>query len=261
MDTETEKEIQKALDNLVQGRTTIAIAHRLSTLRKADRLVVLDRGQVVEVGPHDELMAQQGAYWRLYEAQARQVDSRRSGARSAAALAIAAQVAAVASTHAAVHGEVPSMSFELQRNAFGRLVLTGEDGVAHDGVVPVRAFPISAPEEGISLVSTEGHELAWIERLDDLPPAQRALIDEELAEREFVPEITRICRRRSFAHAQHLAGGDRPRRDPLRAQGRGGHPPCRPSMLLIADSHGLQFVVRDMTALDRDSRRLLERFL
>ena len=71
VDSETEKEIQKALDNLVQGRTTIAIAHRLSTLHRADRLVVLDRGQVVEVGSHDELMAKEGAYYRLYEAQAR----------------------------------------------------------------------------------------------------------------------------------------------------------------------------------------------
>jgi ATP-binding cassette subfamily B protein len=75
VDSETEKEIQKALDNLVRGRTTIAIAHRLSTLQKADRLVVLDRGRVVEVGPHEELMAREGAYYRLYQAQARNVDT------------------------------------------------------------------------------------------------------------------------------------------------------------------------------------------
>ena len=74
VDTETEKEIQKALDNLVHGRTTIAIAHRLSTLHKANRLVVLDQGQVVEIGNHDELMAKEGAYYRLYQAQARNVD-------------------------------------------------------------------------------------------------------------------------------------------------------------------------------------------
>jgi ATP-binding cassette, subfamily B, bacterial len=74
VDSETEKEIQKALENLVLGRTTIAIAHRLSTLHRADRLVVLDRGQVVEEGTHDDLMARQGAYYSLYQAQARNVD-------------------------------------------------------------------------------------------------------------------------------------------------------------------------------------------
>ena len=75
VDTETEKEIQNALDNLVRGRTTIAIAHRLSTLRKADRLVVMDKGLIVEEGTHDVLIESKGAYWRLYEAQQRQAES------------------------------------------------------------------------------------------------------------------------------------------------------------------------------------------
>jgi ATP-binding cassette subfamily B protein len=69
VDTETEREIQLALENLVQGRTTIAIAHRLSTLRRANRLVVIERGQVTEVGPHDELLKRGGTYARLHQAQ------------------------------------------------------------------------------------------------------------------------------------------------------------------------------------------------
>ncbi|MCM3632716.1 ABC transporter ATP-binding protein [Paenibacillus camelliae] len=70
VDTETERQIQEALANLVKGRTTFAIAHRLSTLRNADRLVVLDRGKMVELGTHEELLEKEdGVYRKLVDAQ------------------------------------------------------------------------------------------------------------------------------------------------------------------------------------------------
>jgi ATP-binding cassette, subfamily B, bacterial len=69
VDTETEREIQAALDNLTRGRTTLAIAHRLSTLRNATRIVVLEQGQITEIGPHEQLLERAGAYARLYNQQ------------------------------------------------------------------------------------------------------------------------------------------------------------------------------------------------
>lgn len=69
LDTESERLVQQALNNLMQGRTTLVIAHRLSTIRSADKIVVLDKGQIAEVGPHEELLARRGIYRKLYDLQ------------------------------------------------------------------------------------------------------------------------------------------------------------------------------------------------
>jgi subfamily B ATP-binding cassette protein MsbA len=69
LDSESEVYVQRALQNLMEGRTTIVIAHRLSTIRRADRIIVLSEGRVCEIGTHDELMVRQGVYWKLHSLQ------------------------------------------------------------------------------------------------------------------------------------------------------------------------------------------------
>lgn len=69
MDTATERKIQNAIDRLKEGRTIIAIAHRLSTLRDADKLCVIEHGKLAEQGTHDELIRAKGKYFELYKLQ------------------------------------------------------------------------------------------------------------------------------------------------------------------------------------------------
>ena len=69
LDPENEVEVQKAIDTLIKGRTVIAIAHRLKTIMNADRIIVLDDGQIQEEGTHDELIRKQGLYAHLWEIQ------------------------------------------------------------------------------------------------------------------------------------------------------------------------------------------------
>lgn len=150
--------------------------------------------------------------------------------------------------------------FTLHRDAFGRLVLTTL-GRAHVGVVPVRAFPINAPAESVSIVGADGHELAWIDRMEALPAALRGPIEDELAMRDFMPEIRRIRRVSRFSTPStwdvETDRGD----TSLVLRGEEHIRRLSSSRLLIADQHGVQFLVRDCNALDRASRALLDRFL
>lgn len=152
-------------------------------------------------------------------------------------------------------------TFSLQRNAFGRLVLTDATGTAHENVFPVRSFPIAAPSEDVSLVATNGQELAWIPNLDDLPVDMKVLIEQELASREFMPTITRLKRVSSFATpSTWWVDTDRGETSfVLRGEEDIRHLGKR--SLLIADSHSIQFLIADLLELDKASRRLLDRFL
>lgn len=152
-------------------------------------------------------------------------------------------------------------TFGLTRNPFGRLVLNLPDGTVYEGVVPVRAFPIQSPEAGIALVHTDGHEVAWLDALAQAPEPVQILIREELASREFMPEITNIVSVTSFStpctwqvqtdrgDTRFVLRGD----EDIRRVG--------PTLLLITDSHGIQFLIRDPAQLSKDSRKILDRFL
>ncbi|PHM21850.1 MAG: hypothetical protein CK604_03975 [Curvibacter sp. PD_MW3] len=152
-------------------------------------------------------------------------------------------------------------AFQLSRNSFGKLVLTTPDGQTHEDVVPVRAFPIQSPDRGISLLNNEGHEVAWVDALADVPQPAQGLIREALGGREFMPEIQAILSVTSFAtpctwqvltdrgETNFVLRGDE---DIRRLAG---------NTLLVTDSHGIHFLIRDLSALSRDSRRILDRFM
>jgi hypothetical protein len=151
--------------------------------------------------------------------------------------------------------------FQLERDAFARLVLTDAGGVRHTGVVPGRAFPLTAPEHGLSLVGAEGRELIWIDRLAGLPAPMRELLDQDLAPRDFAPVLQKLHKVSSFGvpSTWHVSTDRGDTRFVLKAEEDirrldGG-------ALLITSAHGLQFRIPDPKALDRGSRKLLERFL
>lgn len=150
---------------------------------------------------------------------------------------------------------------DLTRNDLGQLTLTLDDGTTHVGIVPVRAYPLSAPDEGLSLMNTDGHEVLWIDRLSALPAAWRQLLEAELAVRELTPQVTALLDVSSFSTpSTWTVDTDRGRtsfvlksEDDIRRLGDG--------RLLIHSAQGLNFGIADRTRLDKHSRKLLERFL
>ena len=155
---------------------------------------------------------------------------------------------------------MPQQNLDITRNSFGQLLFTDTEGKAHL-VTPVRAFPIGAPAENIGLINTDGEEVAWIDKLSDLPEGARQLIADEMASREFMPVIQRIRRVSSFATPStwdlETDRGD----TSMVLKGEEDIRRLAPPALMITDSRGITFLIRDRYALDSHSKRLLDRFL
>lgn len=151
--------------------------------------------------------------------------------------------------------------FDLTRDSFGVLHLTTASGETYAGVAPVRAFPIGEPSGAIAMVRGDGKEVAWIDRLDDLVSAVRALLQEELGSRDFMPEIARIVDVSSFATPCTWQVATDRGDTAFVLKDEGDIRRIGDASLLVADNHGIHYLIRNMFTIDKHSRKILDRFL
>ncbi len=151
--------------------------------------------------------------------------------------------------------------FEFDCDAAGHWFYVSDQGLRHENVIAVRSFPVAAPDEGVALLDAEGHELLWIEVLDDLPAAVLANVERALTQREFMPRILKL-RGVSSLVAPCTWDIETDRGDTsLLLKGEEDIRRLSATVLLVTDSHGVQFLIRDLAQMDRHSRKLLDRFL
>ena len=152
-------------------------------------------------------------------------------------------------------------NFTLSKNTFGQLCLRTEDGQFYEQVLPVKAFPISLPGECIALVDRDGHELVWLENLNQISADNQAIIKEELANREFMPVLTRISEVSSFATPSTWTVETNRGATQFVLKGEENIRRISKDTYLISDNHGVQYLIDNIQLLDKHSRRLLDRFL
>ena len=275
VDTLAEREIQKAIEALSRGRTVIAIAHRLSTLRNCDRIIVFEEGQIRENGSHEELLALGGIYHKLVEIQS-QLDSDRDGSvdNLAATVELEKAQSTLLTPSTGRRRDVDSVAPRIQYldPKDLRVFSMSEGGMhvrygskTHEHVRAYRCFPVTRPNEFIALwigdSALEHKEIGMIRRLHEVSPSSRMAIEHELAKRYFIHFVKHI------AEIEEEVGyliwhvvtdkGDvefmtrRFERDVVYEAG--------PNSRIILDMDNNRYEIQDLDALDQTSKALYDK--
>jgi ATP-binding cassette subfamily B protein len=266
VDAESEAAIQSAMAELVKGRTTIAIAHRLSTLRSANRILVVDGGKIVQSGSHDELLTQGGLYAKLVKMQgqaAPTLDTLHAESKGESLESTAGPLPDIRSFHP--RWLTPQVCQLQQGDHFAlSATITGERD--YRGVYALRCMPIQYPGEFISLryLSHEKREVevGLIRRLEDWPAEAQALIEESLRQRYFVHTVRSI---RSIDLFQGYLTFDvdtdlGDRTFIMRWQGDKAQDYGTAGKMLL-DTEENRYLVADVDALAENERRLFLRYI
>lgn len=276
VDTESERAIQEAVKNFSRGRTTIAIAHRLSTLRDADRLLVFDQGRLVEQGSHNELVAQEGLYARLVRIQtslgARQMHLQTvPGNDTDLAFSLSEEPETPNEDWNSESREEDAGQFQLRWLTPGQAKLSrGPHGLlqaevggqTYTNVAAVRAFPATHSERYISLHFTDEagvrSEVGIIDNLADWSTDEQDMIRAALRRRYLLRTINRLERLRPSAGQvectmQTEAGRQIVRLDPTEGVKRYG----RTGRLLI-DTTGNYYLLPCIDSMNRSERAVFD---
>jgi ATP-binding cassette subfamily B protein len=273
IDTESEQAIQEALRALTHGRTTIAIAHRLSTLRDSDRIFVMDDGRLVEQGTHEELMRGNGHYARLVKLQTQvarnmQLESSLAEAAHDRTEDTSGSGPPAAPADAALCGPrwLEPGDAALREGGYGSLVVELATGGTHRGVSAACCFPASRPGDFISLRACDRdgaeRELGVLRHLDKWPGNAQLLIRQELTRNYFLRRVTRIDSIR--LDAGHLAVSVRTNEGPAQFMMRWNQSQAydfgaRGKVLVDVDDN--RYLIEDLDALPPRDRDLLGRFI
>jgi hypothetical protein len=153
------------------------------------------------------------------------------------------------------------MNFNLEKDVFGNIRLVLGNGQSHDQVRIIRAFPISDPENGFSIVNQDGHELVWFESFDQLSEENQRIAHASLEQIEFIPVISKITDLNTYALPSIWDIETDRGITKLKLKTEQDIRRVSSEALLITDANGIQYLIKNRKTLDKFSKKVLDRFM